>query len=212
MVLVSSNAHRRNREIEKVTYAEAPSHSAEAVIVGLKPGRAYQFLVASISAERMLVPGSSIVSNPVKLPEAEYEKAWFFEGGEEDLKWTAFEGLGPDSVGATAGGGALAGGVPTDLDNIRSVLSETRVWKASLPRFFFDRGRFASCVAVLPLTTTAQVHPRGNGHDKLHPPARDKPGPLEDHVARSTTPWLPPWRAHSPISTAAAVWTVHSQT
>lgn len=103
-----------------MTYGEAPSHEAEAVIVGLKPGKAYQFLVASISAERMLVPGSSIVSDPVQLPEAEYEKAWFFEGGEDDIKWTAFEGLGPENVGAAGGGGAGAGGGSTALDDIRS--------------------------------------------------------------------------------------------
>lgn len=82
--------------------------------MGLKPGKAYQFHVATVSAERMLVPGSSIVSNPVRLPEAEYEKAWFFEGGEDDIKWAAFEGLGPDSVGPTG-----AGGSSTALDDIR---------------------------------------------------------------------------------------------
>lgn len=102
----------------KVTYGEAPSHTTEAVIVGLKPGKVYQFLVATISAERMLVPGSSIVSDPIRLPDAEYEKAWFFEGGEDDIKWTAFEGLGPDSVGTTGaeGGGE---GSSTALDDIR---------------------------------------------------------------------------------------------
>lgn len=97
-----------------MTYGEAPSHTTEAVIVGLKPGKEYQFLVATISAERMLVPGSSIVSNPLRLPEAEYEKAWFFEGGEDDIKWTAFEGLDSDSVGP-----AGAGGSSTALDDIR---------------------------------------------------------------------------------------------
>ncbi|CAM9535261.1 unnamed protein product [Ectocarpus sp. 12 AP-2014] len=110
----------------EVTYGEAPSHEAEAVIVGLKPGKAYQFLVASISAERMLVPGSSIVSDPVQLPKAEYEKAWFFEGGEDDIKWTAFEGLGPENVGAAGGGGAGAGGGSTALDDIRCSPSPTR--------------------------------------------------------------------------------------
>lgn len=102
-----------------MTYGEAPSHTTEAVIVGLKPGKAYQFHVATISAERMLVPGSSIVSNPVRLLEAEYEKAWFFEGGEDDIKWTAFEGLGPDSVGPTGAGGGGVGGSSTALDDIR---------------------------------------------------------------------------------------------
>lgn len=103
-----------------MTYGAAPSHTNEAVIVGLKPGKAYQFHVASVSAERMLVPGSSIVSVPVRLPEAEYEKAWFFEGGEDDIKWTAYEGLGPDSVGPTGGGGGGAGGSSAALDDIRS--------------------------------------------------------------------------------------------
>lgn len=103
----------------KVTYGEAPSHTAEAVIVGLKPGKAYQFLVATVSAERMLVPGSSIVSDPVRLPEAEYEKAWFFEGGEDDIKWTAFEGLGPDIVGPVGGGDGDTAGSSTALDGIR---------------------------------------------------------------------------------------------
>lgn len=102
-----------------MTYGEAPSHTTEAVIVGLKPGKEYQFLVATISAERMLVPGSSIVSDPLRLPEAEYEKAWFFEGGEDDIKWTAFEGLGPDSVGPTGAGGGGAGGSSAALDDIR---------------------------------------------------------------------------------------------
>lgn len=102
-----------------MTYGEAPSHTAEAIIVGLKPGKAYQFLVANVTAERMLVPGSSIVSNPVRLPEAEYEKAWFFEGGEDDIKWTAFEGLDPYSVGPTGAGGGGAGGSSTALDDIR---------------------------------------------------------------------------------------------
>eukprot|EP00903_Cladosiphon_okamuranus_P006046 g5963.t1 len=112
----------------EVTYGEAPSHTTEAVIVGLKPGKAYQFLVATISAERMLVPGSSIVSNPVRMPRAEYEKAWFFEGGEDDIKWTAFEGLGPDSVGPTVAGDVGAGGGSTALDDIRCSLTPTRCY------------------------------------------------------------------------------------
>lgn len=102
-----------------MTYGEAPSHTTEAVIVGLKPGKAYQFHVATVSAERMLVPGSSIVSDPVRLPEAKYEKAWFFEGGEDDIKWAAFEGLGPESVGPTGAEGGGAAGSSTALDDIR---------------------------------------------------------------------------------------------
>ncbi|CAN0188560.1 unnamed protein product [Scytosiphon promiscuus] len=110
----------------EVVYGEAPSHTAEAVIVGLKPGKTYQFLVASVSAERMLVPGSSIVSNPVQLPEAEYERAWFFEGGEDDIKWTAFEGLEPESVRPTGGGGGGDGCSSAALDDIRCSLSTAR--------------------------------------------------------------------------------------
>ena len=78
-----------------------PSFATDCVVVGLKPGKLYQFLVASVSAERLLVPGSSIVSEPVRLPEPEYEVAWFFEEagrGGGDVQWTAFEGLGPECV------------------------------------------------------------------------------------------------------------------
>ncbi|CAM9314056.1 unnamed protein product [Pylaiella littoralis] len=117
----------------EVTYGEAPSHKTEAVVVGLMPGKAYQFHVACVTTERMLVPGSSIVSRPVRLPEAGYERAWFFEGGGEDIKWTAFEGLGPDTAGPTGAdvGGGGSGGVgdsSTALDDIRCSPSSTRCY------------------------------------------------------------------------------------
>lgn len=99
----------------KVAYAEAPSYPTEAIIVGLKPGTTYQFHVACISSEKMLVPGSSVVSEPVKLLKAEYAMAWFFEGGEDDVNWAAFEGLRADCTGPTSGGGLSS----TALDNIR---------------------------------------------------------------------------------------------
>lgn len=97
-----------------MTNAEAPSSSTECVIVGLRPGKIYQFHVASISAEKMIVPGSSVVSKPVQLPEAKYERAWFFEGSGDDQDWMVFEGLGPDYVGPVdTGAGSTA------LDDIR---------------------------------------------------------------------------------------------
>ena len=115
-----------------MTYSELPSFATDCVVVGLQPGKLYQFLVASVSAERLLVPGSSIVSEPVRLPEAEYEVAWFFEeaaGGTEgacgagDAKWTAFEGFGPECVQWTddaEDNRAAAGAASIAMDNIRS--------------------------------------------------------------------------------------------
>lgn len=65
----------RDLEIRKVTYRETPSSATECLVVGLKPGKQYRFHVASISAEHLLVPDSSVVSPVVALPEAEYERA-----------------------------------------------------------------------------------------------------------------------------------------
>lgn len=66
--------------------------------MGLNPGRTYKVHISCISAERMLIPGSSIVSQPVTLSEATYKKAWFFEASEADGIWTAYEGTGPDCI------------------------------------------------------------------------------------------------------------------
>lgn len=101
-----------------MTYAEASSSQVEATIVGLKPGKIYQFHIATISAENMIVPGSSIVSSPLRILQAAYEQAWFFEECEDGVKWSAYEGPSTDSIGLSGGGGGGDGG-SSALDAIR---------------------------------------------------------------------------------------------
>lgn len=54
--------------------------------------------MAVVLIEKMLEPGSSVVSSPMKLPWADYEAAWFLEENEdEDFKWVAYQGTEPES-------------------------------------------------------------------------------------------------------------------
>lgn len=54
--------------------------------------------MAVVLIEKMLEPGSSVVSSPMKLPWENYEAAWFLEENEdEDFKWVAYQGTEPES-------------------------------------------------------------------------------------------------------------------
>ncbi|CAM9621891.1 unnamed protein product [Choristocarpus tenellus] len=106
----------KNKGFE-VTYDNTDTSERTCTVVNLHPGGTYRFHVACLSAENMIIPDASVVSPTVSLPEANYEKAWFFEGAEEDIKWFVYEGSGPH-MAVTKSGAAL--------DDIRWSISEER--------------------------------------------------------------------------------------
>ncbi|KAG5188851.1 hypothetical protein JKP88DRAFT_267481 [Tribonema minus] len=79
--------------------------ATSAVIAALKQRLTYRFHIAALSDEGMVIPGSSVVSAPIALPEPKYEAAWFFESTADDVQWRAYEG---DALVADQQDGALA--------------------------------------------------------------------------------------------------------